>query len=102
MWALAAPNKILNNKLLISAWLLLSMLYTCAHAEDNPSADKLPLDTVVIMDSSGSMKQNDPKQLRKPAAKLFISLLDSEDRLSVVSFSSKAWPITYLTQLESE
>lgn len=54
------------------------------------------------MDSSGSMKQNDPKQLRKPAAKLFISLLDTDDRLSVVSFSSQAWPITYLTQLATE
>jgi len=68
----------------------------------NISEDKLPLDTVVIMDSSGSMKQNDPKQLRKPAAKLFISLLDTDDRLSVVSFSSQAWPITYLTQLATE
>lgn len=102
MWALAVPNKILNNKLLISACLLLSMLNTPALAEDNSAQEKLPLDTVVIMDSSGSMKQTDPKQLRKPAAKLFISLLDNQDRLSVVSFSSQAWPITYLTPLESD
>jgi len=76
------------------------------NAEENlapqKAQEKLPLDTVVIMDSSGSMKQTDPKQLRKPAAKLFISLLDTDDRLSVVSFSSQAWPITYLTQLKSE
>ncbi len=64
--------------------------------------DKLPLDAVILMDSSGSMKQTDPKQLRKPAARLFISLLGNEDRLSVVSFSSKAWPITFLTKLENE
>ena len=55
-----------------------------------------------MMDSSGSMKQSDPRQLRKPAARLFISLLDREDRVSVVSFSSQAWPITFLTQLNSE
>jgi len=54
------------------------------------------------MDSSGSMKKNDPKQLRKPAAKLFISLLGEQDKLSVVSFSSQAWPITFLTQLNSQ
>jgi len=78
------------------------MLNTPVFAEDNLTEEKLPLDTVVIMDSSGSMKQTDPKQLRKPAAKLFISLLDNQDRLSVVSFSSQAWPITYLTQLESD
>lgn len=66
-------------------------------------ADKeLPLDAVVIMDSSGSMKKTDPRELRKPAAKLFISLLGNEDRLSVVSFSDNAYPITFLTQLNSE
>ncbi|MFW2372664.1 MAG: vWA domain-containing protein [Gammaproteobacteria bacterium] len=54
------------------------------------------------MDSSGSMKKTDPRELRKPAAKLFISLLGDEDRLSVVSFSDNAYPITFLTQLNSE
>jgi Mg-chelatase subunit ChlD len=70
--------------------------------------EKSPLDAIVIMDSSGSMKYTDPKQLRKPAAKLFINLLGKEDKLSVVSFSSKGWPIrigkskTFLTQLKTE
>ncbi len=82
--------------LLLVCTLLLPSTYG-AYAEE-----KSPLDTVVVMDSSGSMKLTDPKQLRKPAAKLFISLLGNQDRLSVVSFSSQAWPITYLTQLESE
>lgn len=73
----------------------------------NPSgqamADKpLPLDVVVIMDSSGSMKKTDPKELRKPAAKLFITLLGKEDRLSVMSFSDNAYPITFLTPLDKE
>ena len=66
-------------------------------------ADKeLPLDAVIIMDSSGSMKKTDPRELRKPAAKLFISLLGDEDQLSVVSFSDNAYPITFLTQLNNE
>ena len=64
--------------------------------------EKPPLDAVVIMDSSGSMKKTDPGELRKPAAKLFISLLGEEDKLSVMSFSSQAWPITFLTQLNTE
>lgn len=94
------PDTKLINKLvhlLVSAQILFCMLSLTVHAEE-----KAPLDTVVIMDSSGSMKQTDPKQLRKPAAKLFISLLSNEDKLSVVSFSSQAWPITFLTQLNSE
>ncbi len=85
------------KQILIFGVLLITQMISSSAAEEKP-----PLDTVVIMDSSGSMKVTDPKQLRKPAAKLFISLLDAEDKLSVVSFSSKAWPITFLTQLDSE
>jgi len=84
-------------RVLVTTCTLLSISLSTAIAEEKP-----PLDTVVIMDSSGSMKLTDPKQLRKPAAKLFISLLGNQDRLSVVSFSSQAWPITYLTPLESD
>ncbi len=56
-----------------------------------------PLDIVLVMDSSGSMKKNDPQELRKPAARLLISLLDGNDRVSVVSFSDQGYPIVYLT-----
>jgi len=84
-------------RVLATTFTLLSISLPTAVAEEKP-----PLDTVVIMDSSGSMKLTDPKQLRKPAAKLFISLLGNKDRLSVVSFSSQAWPITYLTPLETD
>ena len=82
---------------LLAASCLLLLLTTNLRAEE-----KLPMDTVILIDSSGSMKQTDPEQLRIPAAKLFISLLDKHDRLSIVSFSDQAWPITFLTQLDSE
>lgn len=92
-----------NNKSTIYRRLLIFCILLISMASNPLLAEvKLPLDTVVIMDSSGSMKLTDPKQLRKPAAKLFISLLSDQDRLSVVSFSSQAWPITYLTPLDSE
>ncbi len=76
---------------------LFYLLLPPAHAEE-----ERPVDAVVIMDSSGSMKQTDPKELRKPAAKLFLSLLDDTDKASVVSFSSQAWPITFLTPLNTQ
>lgn len=67
------------------------------------SADeKKPLDTVLIMDSSGSMKATDPKELRKPAARLFITLLSKQDQLGVMSFSDNAYPITFLTTLDTQ
>jgi len=96
------PDKRTNYALLIMVSLTFALVSTLTFAEGTSNQDKLPLDAVVIMDSSGSMKQNDPKQLRKPAAKLFISLLGKQDRLSVVSFSSQAWPITFLTKLEND
>ena len=91
------------NKIILTLFSLIAVLASpLIRAEDQLNQEKLPLDAVVVMDSSGSMKQTDPKQLRKPAAKLFISLLGKQDRLSVVSFSSQAWPITYLTKLEND
>lgn len=59
-------------------------------------------DVVLVMDSSGSMKKTDPMSLRIPAAKLFISLLNKNDRASVVSFSDTSYPIIHLTPVDSE
>lgn len=96
------PKQNLKTKILLPISFVLCLFTQLAYAEESLSDDNPPLDTVVMMDSSGSMKLTDPKQLRKPAAKLFISLLGDQDRISVVSFSSRAWPITYLTQLKSD
>ncbi|VAW87412.1 hypothetical protein MNBD_GAMMA18-79, partial [hydrothermal vent metagenome] len=64
-----------------------------------PIAPSMPgLDIVLVMDSSGSMKKNDPNDLRKPAAKLLLSLLGKDDRASIVSFSDHGYPVAYLTQ----
>ena len=57
------------------------------------------MDVVILMDSSGSMKKNDPKILRVPAAKMFVSLLSKNDRVSIVSFSDEGYPILQLTKL---
>ena len=60
------------------------------------------MDVVLVMDSSGSMKNNDPTSLRIPAAKLFISLLDKNDRASVVNFSDKSYSLIQLTPADNE
>jgi len=60
-----------------------------------------PMDVVLLMDSSGSMKKTDPNFLRNPAAKLFISLLGDEDRVSVVSFSDNGYPVSYLSSAKN-
>jgi len=60
------------------------------------------LDIILVMDSSGSMKKNDPNDLRKPAAKLLLSLLGEDDRAAIVSFSDHGYPVAYLTQTDSQ
>ena len=94
---------IVNNLYFKHIFRFILAVFTLIHG-GNPvlAGEKPPLDAVVIMDSSGSMKKTDPKELRKPAAKLFISLLGNQDKLSVMSFSSQAWPITFLTQLDTD
>lgn len=82
---------------LISAILL---LLTCEPIQATDRA--AGIDAVLVMDSSGSMRQNDPTQLRIPAAKLFVSLLGEEDRVAVMSFSDLGYPIIGLTPVNSE
>lgn len=65
------------------------------------AVEKKNIDVALVMDSTGSMKKTDPLSLRIPAAKLFISLLDSKDRTGVVSFSDEASTLVPLTVLDS-
>jgi len=83
--------------------LILTLIYSSLLAVcQTVLAEKKAVDAVVIMDSSGSMKKTDPDNLRKPAAKLFISLLNEDDRASIMSFSDNGYPITYLNALNND
>lgn len=55
-------------------------------------------DIVILMDCSGSMKKTDPKSYRKPAARLFISLLGEDDRIGIISFGDSAKVLAPLTE----
>lgn len=57
---------------------------------------------VLLLDSSGSMKITDPDDLRKPAAKLLVSLLGEQDRASIISFSDQGYPVTYLLDAKTQ
>jgi len=76
-------------------WLLL-----CSFIVSWPAlaADKTSgVDAVLLIDSSGSMAKNDPDKLRVPAAKMFMSLLGTEDRIGLISFSDNGYPVLHLT-----
>ena len=56
-----------------------------------------PLDIVLVIDSSGSMSWNDPKDMRKSTAKGFVDELREDDRVSIVDFDSRAYLLSPLT-----
>ncbi|MBI5039936.1 MAG: VWA domain-containing protein, partial [Gammaproteobacteria bacterium] len=60
------------------------------------------VDAVLVIDSSGSMKETDPRRLRIPAAKMFISLLDAKDRVGLISFSDNGYPVLHLTPADKQ
>lgn len=62
-----------------------------------PVAAQAGVDAVLVIDSSGSMRETDPRRLRVPAAKLFISLLGTGDRVGLISFSDAGYPVVRLT-----
>ncbi|MFQ3574501.1 MAG: VWA domain-containing protein, partial [Thermodesulfovibrionales bacterium] len=70
---------------------LVTLLIVCltlampAAAGQSPSHDQ-DKRIVLLIDSSGSMKKTDPKSYRKPAAKLFVSLIGEEYKIAVLSF----------------
>ncbi len=59
-------------------------------------------DIVFVFESSNKLKQSDPDTLRKPLAKAFVSLLDKNDRVGIVSFSDQGYPVRYLPDLSSD
>ncbi len=60
-------------------------------SEPNKSAPKI--DVRVIIDISGSMKKNDPKNLRVPALKLLVGLLPEGVNTGVWTFGTKVKPL---------
>ena len=85
--------------------IILSLLWTCIFmfAQGTVMAQsRSNVDVAIVMDSSGSMIKTDPRSLRIPAAKLFISLLGSSDRAAVLSFSDQGYPLADLTPVNNE
>jgi uncharacterized protein (TIGR03503 family) len=63
----------------------------CAKAET-------PIDAVLLIDASGSMRLTDPKKLRLDGARSFIDSLDAGDRLALVDFADQGREIRSLTE----
>jgi len=73
----------------IGGILLVFALLLCA-TPFRARAGNDPLELVLAVDTSGSMKKTDPRNLRREASKLLLSLLGPEDRLALVTFDTRA------------
>ena len=51
--------------------------------------DARPFDLALVLDESGSMKKNDPRQLRQGAAELFLMLCQPEQRVELMGFATE-------------
>lgn len=72
---------------------------------DTAAAAEQPRDVVLVLDNSGSMKQNDPDFLTVPAVKEFVSRLDPDTRLGIIIFDQDvrlAMPLTPLSEESRE
>lgn len=65
---------------------LFSLLpYDLAQAQFRSDA----IDVILVVDNSGSMRENDPQNIRVSAAKLFVDLSSEGDRVGIVSMSGR-------------
>jgi Mg-chelatase subunit ChlD/cbb3-type cytochrome oxidase subunit 3 len=99
-----APGNPARTTARLGLVLLLAALLWCwgGNPEARASNGQSGIDAVLLMDSSGSMLRTDPRKLRVPAARLFMSLLGPEDRVGLVSFSDAGYPVLSLTHLEGD
>lgn len=65
------------------------------------SSRNLPVDTALVIDSSGSMRNNDPDNLRLQASKNFVNALLETDRGAVVDFDNRSTILSGLTSSKS-
>ena len=66
-----------------------ALLPARAQAYGKDALDATFSDVVLVIDNSGSMRENDPRFLRLAAAKLFIDLADPGDKIGVVVMSGQ-------------
>lgn len=60
------------------------------------------IDVILLIDTSASMEENDPNQYRLEAAKLFVSLANSGDRIGIVTFGDEGKRFSNLVKLPTE
>lgn len=84
---IATLRKIISPSILFLLIAVQPLLFTQANAADAKTVgEQKAADIRVLIDVSGSMKQNDPRNLRRPAMDLLVQLFPNETRAGVWTF----------------
>ena len=65
-------------------------------------ANTTNVDVVLIIDATGSMDSNDPQDIRKEAARVFIDTAQAGDQIAVISFDEDAYVLAALQPIFSQ
>lgn len=89
--------------MLLSILFVLSMLAVAAPAAVAVSSDGLGVDIVLIIDRSGTMNRNDPKNLALQAAKMFVDRSSTTgDSMAIIWYGYGVSPATRFYDMSSE
>jgi uncharacterized protein (TIGR03503 family) len=95
--ALIKYHIVSTSKVLFFIYLAIITLWaTSSNAATSTKAQPQGNDIRILIDVSGSMKKNDPKNLRLPALRLLVGLLPPDTSAAVWNFGTKAEPIVPL------
>ena len=70
-------------------WLLLSLISRSASAKPVSSPDAAPVDLILVLDNSGSMKHNDPGHAMPAAARRFVAAMPRDSQVGVIAFDTR-------------
>lgn len=94
-----ASSPIVRVFLTAAVGILLTVAGTAGGAAPAAPADKPHPDVRVLIDVSGSMKQNDPHNLRKPALELLLQLFPKDAKAGVWTFGQTVAPLAPLEKI---
>jgi uncharacterized protein (TIGR03503 family) len=87
----------LSRSLVLGLWILAASVAAPVYASTPTESH----DIRIVIDVSGSMKQNDPNNLRAPALQLLVKLIPGDARAGVWLFSTEAQRVIAPTRVDS-
>lgn len=78
------------------------LAYTSPIFLDPPGTERGIVDVALVIDCSGSMSSNDPSYKRREAAKQFIDLVQTGDKIAVIGYNSDAYVFASLQEVAGQ